>query len=409
MAQEIITPPEKTRRELLVERITNASGRSLTIQVIMIVSAFAGLCSTMFPVLKSLNVSDSTAYLITAALTVVVIVLLVGFFFINSWKVYLVRATVALLLVFSLALCGLLYWQYLVNVNEWQAWNEAVTTKANECEKLYQQKRATKLNAADYTTNPYLTSEYDEKVLCIGEAVRPKYPHQGQEDQNKRIIALNNDVQAGTYLMGNEVVAEVLKKRLGIGGHFLGTGMALPSSGKTYGDARLVEYLVPNLSEQDNKVLAWQINPLPNLSQSVECLIVGCINEKNQVKPTKPSNINAGDEQKYENIVKYINESANRADDNKVILIRLNQFDRRHNGRDIYSKRLGREEASSVFMIRLRDVWNVSLKEAITLSGHEGSGDTLFVWVYTPTAEGAITLATWKNIIPNIEKLLKRN
>ena len=101
---------DRTRRQLLADRITTASERSLMIQVIMILSAFAGLCSTMFPILKSFQVSDGRAYVLTAIFTVVVLGLLLAFFFINSWKVYLVRATVVLLLIFSLVLCGLLYW-----------------------------------------------------------------------------------------------------------------------------------------------------------------------------------------------------------------------------------------------------------------------------------------------------------
>jgi hypothetical protein len=399
---------DKSRRQLLAERISTASQRSLTIQVIMVLSAFAGLCSTMFPILKSFMVSDGFAYLFTAIFTLLVLGLLLAFFFINSWKVYLVRATVALLLAFSLVLCGLLYWQYFY-VDEWLRWNDKVTAKVKDCEALYQQKRSKKTNSPGYNgDNAVLSNEYDEKVTCVGEAIKESYPHEGQQDV-KKIVALDNDVRAGTYLIENPVVSEVLKSRLGIGERFLGTGLAVPSSGQTYGDARLVEYMVPNLPEEDNKVLVWQIQPLPNLSQSVECLIVGCIDGKNHVNPTLPGNVRSASEEKYKNIINYVSKPENRAADNKVILIRLSQFDRKDkNGGDVYSKRLGRTESSRVFMIRLKDVWNVSLKDAITLSGHEGNGDTLFVWIYTPTADDAIALATWNNILPNVEKLLKR-
>jgi len=193
-------PEDKTRRELLAERITTASERSLAIQVILILSAFAGLCSTMFPILKSFQVPDGRAYILTAIFTVVVLGVLLAFFFINSWKVYLVRATVGLLLVFSIVLCGLLYWQYFINVDEWVTWNDKVTAKVNECETLYQQKRSKKTSSPNFTgDNALLTSEYDEKVACVGEALKEKYPHEGQQD-TKRIVAPDNDVHAGTFL-----------------------------------------------------------------------------------------------------------------------------------------------------------------------------------------------------------------
>jgi hypothetical protein len=363
------------------------------------------LCSSIFPLLKSIDAPDLVAYIATAMTTVVVILLLLAFFFIDSWKKYLIRATIGLLFTISLVLCGLLYWNYFVRIDKWTVWNDALNVNVKKCEEDYQKGEAN----TETRDNRDRSSNYDTKVVCIGKAIKAnKYPYQGEEGELK-ISSLENDVRAGSILISNKVVSAVLKKRLGIGNKFLGTGIAMPSGlGKVYGHARLPEYLVPNLPETHDKILTWQIpSPLPFMSRTVECLITGCIDG------VQPSNIDPKvekDKSKLVNILEYVKKTENRFNEETVILIRLNRFNPYDDkGEKRYKGNLGRDDASRVFMIRLRDVWNMSIQDALIFSGHEvdesRSNETLFVWLYVPAPGDPITPATWINIIDNIDKL----
>lgn len=394
-------PKPKTRQQLLSEKIASAP-----IQVILVFCSFAGLSGSIFPILKSINVSDNAAYVITSLTTLVVIALLLAFFF-SSWKIYLVRAIITLLFIFSLVLCGLLYWKYFIEIDEWEAWNDKVSTKVQECEKEFKEEEAKIEKRGNY--NEKLSPYYKVKTACIGRAIREKYPHQGEEAKLK-ISSLQNDIRAGSYLMSNDTVFEVLNTKLGVKDKFIGTGLAIPTGdGKVYGDARFPEYLVPNLPEKGAEILTWQIDQKVKglkeiTSQTVECLIVGC---KNKIPPTNINLEVREEKDKYERMIGPIKDPNNRFDEGNIILVRFNRFDKK-----FYTEKLGREEADWVFMLRLRDVWSMSIDDALTYSGHtiEDAEDnkTIFVWVYiSENTHNSRIPATWINIFNNLDKLLK--
>ena len=392
MLEPIVSP----RPSWLSKRIASAP-----LQVTLIYCSFVGLSGSIFPILKSLKFSDNFAY-ISTSLTTLTLVLLLSAFFFSSWKIYLVRATIILLFAISLVLCGLLYWKYFVDVDDWVTWNERVSAKVDVCERKYKEEHPEEKSKEEKLRI------YDAKASCIGKAVHEeKYPHQGQESKLK-IASLENDIRAGSYLMKSPVIPEVLKTKLGVGEKFIGTGLAIPSGvGKVYSDARFPEYLVPNLRENEAEILTWKINSdleSKVSSQTIECLIIGCGNK------ISPSNIKfevKEEKAKYDRIIGQIQNPKNRTSDEKIVLIRFNRFPEGD-----YKGTLGRPEASWVFMLRLRDVWTMSLNDALTYSGHniEGSQstNTIFVWIYiSDNSSNSRIPATWLNMVDNIDKLLR--
>lgn len=399
-----LTPHDNA--ELKAARIAAVSQRNTVIQVILVVSSFAGLCGSLFPILKSIYFSDYAAYLITGATTVGIVALLLAFFFIESWKVYLKRVTIILLFGVSLTLSGILYWKYFVDVDRWLVWDAQVNEKVAECEKDFIAAQLKNDKAANF----------DEKVACVGDLITHSgYPEGGKDEL--KIRALEEDTRAGSLLLRNPTIFKILETRLGVGEKFIGTGFAIPSGdNKVYGDAILPEYLVPNRLETEREILTWQKTPvLPNLNQTVGCLIAGCANDRGVVKPTPPSNIDPTDPaqvQKYKDILDYVRLSESLFDDKKIVLVRFSQFNPVNDkGEKVYKGRLGRDDASRVFMVRLRDIWDMSLQNAMIYSGRkvkDTNAETLFVWLYAASDDEHVTRATWRNIIDHLDELLKK-
>lgn len=403
------TPEQSARHHSWADKLA-----SPFVQITLVLFSIVGLPSSSFWVLN-LFLSDRASKIGALLVTLVGVIILLALF-IRSWKSYLWWLTIFLLCANSLVSGGLVYWSLFVKgdvqsserADEWDVWARTIKNGVDGCQNTFLTEEP-KIKDANY--NEKLSPHYRKKAACIAKVLQEaKYPHQGEASKFK-VAALANDVRAGSYLLQNEVVLEVLRTQLGLEEKFLGTGLAIPSGGeKGYADARLPEYLVPNLPEDKAEILRWTIAPKSEAeisSQPVKCLITRAAGCRGRILPNNIRLSVREEKDKYERMIKQIDDPEKRDADDKIIFIRFNRFDANN-----YRGTLGRPPANWAFMLRLSDVWEMPLNEALIYSGHQiqdsQSSNSLFVWVYISESSPDLRFqATWINILGKIDKLLK--
>src|SRR5258706_429573 len=167
---------------------------------------------------------------------------------------------------------------------------------------------------------------------------------------------LEYEIHAGNILLKDSVIAELFQRKIGIGKTFLGTGITLPQTATAYTDARLPEYLVENKSDGIEEIFTWILTPKINrIDTTVESLIVGC---GDLVAETTSNKNDASHQQIYATGIKKIKDNWN--EEKPPILVRFQQFPSK-----LYQNHLGQPGADRVFMCRLKDVWKISLQDAL--------------------------------------------
>jgi len=68
-----------------------------------------------------------------------------------------------------------------------------------------------------------------------------------------------------------------------------------------------------------------------------------------------------------------------------------------------YKATVGRPDAKRVFFANLNDIVDLPIKTACELSGRQirDNGETIFVWIYAPSAPSFYVPATWGNLFQN--------
>ena len=221
----------------------------------------------------------------------------------------------------------------------------------------------------------------------------------GRADSNK-VTGLASDLLAGQLMLANSNIRDVLKLRLSTGTAFLGSGYSEPEGHVNYTEARVPEYLVPNLSDKSPRVWVWKFDPW------------------------KMENKKAIEDYKLVDVLLQLRHPINHADFNEMweslkvgspasgklsVLVRFALF--KPETRD--SGCLGRPEATRVFMSSLSEVADKTAREAAGNSGwlvpgqNDNSGSQLVIWVYAPTHEGDVAAATWGNVLDNFKIWIK--
>jgi hypothetical protein len=213
----------------------------------------------------------------------------------------------------------------------------------------------------------------------VGEALQrpPALPHSSP-------AALRRDLAMADVLLSYDGVGKVLKNRLGIDEHFLGTGMSNPVNAADYGLASVHEYLIPNLRDDHAQVWTRKFNPfILDLEKRVRDLI----EEETEEDETK---------QKLKQVII----SRVQAKEPGAVVIRFARLDM-----NWYKGTVGRPASVRAFASDLAEVWNMKVKAAADLSGyHFSGGDTFFVWVFVPEHREEAVPATWGQVLEHLPK-----
>jgi hypothetical protein len=222
--------------------------------------------------------------------------------------------------------------------------------------------------------------------ICVAEAINIDPPNLGGSDPAYRLAA---DVLSGPIYYSKPEIKKSLKSLLSVNERFLGTGLTLPTDVNDYTNAKLHEYLAPNIPEKSPDVWAWRLPDEYNNSN-----VISVLDSK------KPVYTNEGEFRKFwhEQLSKILSD-----DKAPTPLIRFSIFNEQH-----ASGLMGRCDAARVSFLSLREVQHLSLVEAVRLSGHDlgghaGENRTLFIWLYLPKGGSEATPSTWKNIRENLK------
>jgi hypothetical protein len=244
--------------------------------------------------------------------------------------------------------------------------------------------------------------EKDEKELsaCLAENLDPVLGKRPGRAESNKVTGLASDLLAGQLMLANSNIRDVLKLRLSTGKTFLGSGFSEPEGQVNYTEARVPEYLVPNLSDQSPRVWVWKFDPWKMEGQKTI------------------------EDYKLLDVLLHLRQPINHADFNQIwdsmkeepsasgtpsVLVRFALFKPETND----SGCLGRAEATRVFMSSLSEVKDKTAREAAKNSGwlvpgqNDNSGRQLVIWVYAPTDEGDVIPATWGNVLDNFKTWIK--
>ncbi len=225
---------------------------------------------------------------------------------------------------------------------------------------------------------------------CIAGAISSNNDYPRSNSPNS-VDQLNADIHAGSVLMNIEEAFHMLERNIGVKRNFLGDGLALPNNDPSYWKPRVPEYLVVNLLEDNPNLWTWEL-PLNYNSKRLKEIIEGP--PRNDLKEREG-------QQDFLKAIQDIMKTSNPAQ----VVVRFNRFPP-----EKYKQSLGQPGAKRVFVLRLRDVYDLTFQEAENLSGHSRDDDPrhtakdkLWVWVYRPTAANELGPPTWGEIIPNIK------
>ncbi len=210
--------------------------------------------------------------------------------------------------------------------------------------------------------------------------------HLGSVMSESRPPGVANELMAGQTLLANENVKSALWDRMSIDQRFLGQGFSVPNGGSPLA-ARVPEFLVPNLSDKSPKVLLWKFDhgKVVNQKPITEFRLWDVLNN---VPPEYNANFKAFWAQA----------------DQSRLLVRFALFDPQ---KSPYSECLGRPDATRVFMSSLGELSSRTLAIAAQSTGYilpekvDQPGQTMFIWVYSPSQDDQVVPATWGNVLAN--------
>jgi len=230
-------------------------------------------------------------------------------------------------------------------------------------------------------------------ATCLAERLVPVLEGRPRPVQESDVTGLASDLLAGQLMLANDNAREILNSRLSIGGSFIGTGFSEPAGQTDFSEARVSEYLVPNLSDKSSRVWLWKLDP----SQVVNHKPITEHNLMEVLLKFPPVN-HANFSGNWSWISSHL-----RPGDPYPPLVRFAPL-----GRTVkYSGCLGRSEATRVFMNALGEVSDKTVEDAAKDSGFiisgklDEEGVRLFVWVYAPIAGAKVTPATWRAVLTN--------
>jgi len=206
--------------------------------------------------------------------------------------------------------------------------------------------------------------------------------------RNPPAAALRHDQAIGDVLLSYDGVVAVLRNRLGIDEHFLGTGLSNPGNASDYGSASVHEYLIPNLREDDANVWTRKLKPF---SVDLEKKVKDLIGEDMAQDETK---------QKLKQVIVSLAEGKERG----AVVIRFALLNMKW-----YEGTLGRVERVRVFASDLTEVWDLKVKDAADRSGYtfKSGGDTFFIWVFVRGHPDEAVPATWGQVLDHLPQWLQ--
>ena len=233
---------------------------------------------------------------------------------------------------------------------------------------------------------------------CVAEAIATPYPSPDPESDSP-LARLYGDTRAGHIIMALlPRVKQMLGERVGVKPEFTGAGFAVPNDPhKFFWNARVHEYLVKNLSDNDPAVWSWQLEPDAGLKLKVDELINDA---------PLPELLQSRDRKK---LIEGVNDNCGLADPTPAVI----RFGRFQTGN--YTNKLARNERKRVFVLHLCAVRHLTIKEAAHLSGYQltpgkldptKGPERLYIWVYLPSHPDHIIEATWENILKNLKSWL---
>jgi len=238
-----------------------------------------------------------------------------------------------------------------------------------------------------------------DDAKCLTSALIPVVKSRPRPQEQNNLTNQASDLLAGQAIFANYKSRTLLDTRLSIGKEFVGSGYSEPINQTDLAAARVAEYLVPNLRvDRAPHVWFWEINP--NEIEDKKRIVDRKLTDLLLKLP--PSNRPAGSAD-FANNWPWMKRHL-LLEDPTPILVRFALMDPKQE-----SKCLGRAEASRVFMSNLGQVADLTLDEASQSSGHRGPEKDddpalrLLVWVYAPERADQAVQATWGNVLTNFE------
>lgn len=266
-----------------------------------------------------------------------------------------------------------------VTNDRWTAWENRIRQDVEKC--------------GEAPTNDAGTIHAHD--VCIAQKISSNSDYPPPESSNA-VDKLNADIHAGYILMNIKAVFGMLKRNICVQRNFLGDGLALPNSDSRYWKPRVPEYLVSQLRESNPNLWTWEL-PLSDNEKNLKEIIAG------------PPRHGLEGRTSQKDFLKYIQDSVKTPRDPEVV-VRFARFPRSK-----YENTLGPPVAKRVFVLRLRDVYEMTFQQAANLSGLKvdddpkyTAEDKLWVWIYKPTLPADLLPPTWGEIIPNIKDWVEK-
>jgi hypothetical protein len=380
----------------LTNEIRELLGKSRGTRILTSLGIITTVNSVIAYILKSFNFSDP--FIAITALVTLIIIALVLYLLLRqtAWLTHFAKMILFVLPILTIIVAGLLIWKMFFQVNLLEEWSNDISREVGKCKR------------EKITTN---ASEIEkiQDTACVATAIKENEmpPHSPKLARDK----LEYDLRAGLLLTANPLISEVFQRRIGIHPQFLGTGIINPSEQTMdYSDVTFPEYLIPNMRERKDNgtdkegIFTWQLNPKTDyIDQSVKCVLFGGCENIAQ-KPPDNKNVNDESKKQYNDELAKIKDAILNNESGRIdnpVLVRFHQFDPKK-----YVGTVGQPEANRVFFLRLRDVWNLTIRQACKASGHsiDESDFTVFIWIYNPSSGSAVP-ATWGNILKHSEWL----
>jgi hypothetical protein len=225
-------------------------------------------------------------------------------------------------------------------------------------------------------------AEPTEGVLREVLELRPTAP------EGSPAAVLRHDQAVADVLLASRGVRSVLGRLVGIGEHFLGTGLSRPDGAAGYHEAAVHEYLIPNLRDDEASVWMTNLNPHSlDLDETIKQLV---------------AEGGRSDDEAAQRLKKKIT-SLCEAKKRGAVLVRFALLDKKY-----YKNTLGHPDRVRVFASDLTEVWDLPVKDAADLSGYTfKSGDTFFVWIFIPSSKEEAIPATWEEVLKNLSGWMK--
>jgi hypothetical protein len=246
--------------------------------------------------------------------------------------------------------------------------------------------------------------------ICIVRDFGPVLNERPGKSDNEALNRLASGVMAGQVLLANDAVRTELKARLSVDDRFIGTGTSEPIGITNSAEAKVPEYLVPNLLISDKQVWVWELTPEQYLEGKPlwEHSLKEVLMKVSQTQDN-PNNFKTAWESWIEK------EHLNSPD--APVLVRFASLDptARPLGPNDHPKDyvprpsacIGKPSATRVFMNTLAPLLEEPLQTASRNSGYteaarHSNNVRLYVWVWVPAYPGEVTQATWENVLNNM-------